>query len=332
MVAPLSSTNLRLLRIDIDKSRYDQSTFQGRLYHFFNVCDPRTVLASNQQLFAAKELLQKYRAGEEPPGTTEEEIWQAKKLVDSAFHPQTGELLPFPGRMSFQVPGNMLLTGSMVTWYQNPIHVVGLQFANQTFNAFVNYTNRNTSSPINTSELLTGYLAASSAACTTALGLNFLFKRSALLSTGFFGRLVPLIAISAANGVNIPLMRKKELQLGIDIHDADGRELGKSEIAARSAISQVVLSRIAMAAPTVVIPAFVMHYVEKTSVFKRAPWISAPIIISLVGATLVWSTPLGCALWPQISSLPTSALEPKFQGLLQPDGRAVDQVYFNKGL
>lgn len=34
-------------RIDLSKPRYDQSTYGGRLQHYFEVTDPRTVLASD---------------------------------------------------------------------------------------------------------------------------------------------------------------------------------------------------------------------------------------------------------------------------------------------
>ena len=55
------------------------------------------------ELDGAKLLLEQYRAGKEPAGTTEDKIWRAKVIYDSAFHPQTGEKNFFLGRMSCQV-------------------------------------------------------------------------------------------------------------------------------------------------------------------------------------------------------------------------------------
>lgn len=89
-------------RIDLDKPRWDQSTFEGRAKHFLTVTSPFMVLASDEKLDKAKELVDAYRAGKEPAGTTEDEVWAAKHLYDSAFHPDTGEKMFLPGRMSFQ--------------------------------------------------------------------------------------------------------------------------------------------------------------------------------------------------------------------------------------
>lgn len=59
-----------------------------------------------------------FRAGKEPPGTTKDQIMLAKQLYESAFHPDSGEKMNVFGRMSFQVPGGMLVTGAMLTFYK----------------------------------------------------------------------------------------------------------------------------------------------------------------------------------------------------------------------
>ena len=56
-----------------------------------------TILSySSHQLDAAKELVLRYRKGEVRDRTvTEEDLWRAKTLYNSAFHPDTGSLTSF---------------------------------------------------------------------------------------------------------------------------------------------------------------------------------------------------------------------------------------------
>jgi len=42
------------LGFDIDAPRWDQSTFMGRLRHFLNITDPRTVLVPERELDRAQ--------------------------------------------------------------------------------------------------------------------------------------------------------------------------------------------------------------------------------------------------------------------------------------
>ncbi|XP_070790055.1 sideroflexin-1 isoform X3 [Pituophis catenifer annectens] len=206
--------------------------------------------------------------------------------------------------------------------------VVFWQWINQSFNAIVNYTNRSGDAPINVSQLGTAYVSATTGAVATALGLNALTKHVSPL----IGRFVPFAAVAAANCINIPLMRQRELKYGIPITDENGNRLGESSKAAQQAIVQVVISRILMAAPGMAIPPFIMNTLEKKAFLKRFPWMSAPIQVGLVGFCLVFATPLCCALFPQKSSMSVTRLEPELQAKIKEMSPELDRVYFNKGL
>ena len=64
----------------------------------------------------------------------------------------------------------MLITGGMLTFYKTITGVVSWQFINQSFNAIVNYTNRNAKTDSNVTQLGVSYLSATTAALVTAIG------------------------------------------------------------------------------------------------------------------------------------------------------------------
>jgi sideroflexin-1/3 len=319
-------------RLDLTQPRYDQSTFEGRSKHFFATTNPLNVLASDADLAAAKKIVDDYKAGKEDSVLSEDDIWKAKELYDSAFHPQTGEKLFLPGRMSFQVPGNMTITGCMMTFYKTTPAVVFWQTMNQAFNCIANYTNRNASAPVTNEQLATAAAGATSAGVFTALSFNKLIASNPALSQGIVGRLVPLLAVAAANCANIPLMRGQEVKNGIGISLDDGTEVGKSGNAAIAAISQVIPSRIAMAVPGMFIPPVIMNMAEKTKMYIKNPWLKAPTTVLLTGLCLTFSTPLCCAMFPQKATIAAKDLEPELQKSLAVKYPNIQTYYYNKGL
>ncbi|XP_078079289.1 sideroflexin-2 [Mustelus asterias] len=325
----MAGSTVDLTKFNIDAPRWDQTTFVGRLKHFFNITDPRTVIVSNANLDKAKHLVDSCRAGTVPPGTTEEQLHYAKKLYDSAFHPDSGERMNLIGRMSFQVPGGMAITGFMLQFYRTVPAVVFWQWVNQSFNALVNYTNRNAASPISTKQIGVAYLTATSTALATAVGLNLYTKKAPPL----LARWVPFVAVAAANCVNIPMMRQQEILSGITVTNENENNLGKSRIAAVMGITQVVVSRVTMAAPGMIILPIMMEHLEKYPFMRRIKFLHAPMQVMLVGCFLIFMVPAACSLFPQRCSMTVSKLEPELRdSIITKYGDKVNCVYFNKGL
>ncbi|OZC10796.1 tricarboxylate carrier [Onchocerca flexuosa] len=339
---------------DISKPRWDQSTFAGRARHFFVTTNPLNLFISRKRLEEAKKIVLDYKQEHKvPEKLTVDELWHAKQIFDSAYHPTTNELMILPGRMSCQVPGNMLLTGGMLTFYKfviisevfficlvsihytytsnlnlrSPSAVIFWQWLNQSFNAVVNYTNRSGDS-VSNKILLTSYVCATSAAVTAALGLNSLVKSM----SPFIGRLVPFCAVAAANAINIPLMRSKELIDGIAIYDENGNQVATSKKVARIAITNVTISRIGMATPSFCFIPVLMNQIVKTSWYQKRPWVSAPIQTVAAGFILTFATPLCCAIFPQLSSIETKYLEPEVRNEISKLRNPPERVYYNKGL
>ncbi|EPB71172.1 tricarboxylate carrier [Ancylostoma ceylanicum] len=286
-----------------DKPRFDQSTLYGRLRHFAGITDPFIAFTPTSELLRAKSLMDKCRAGEKVPESLPE-LHRAQRLFQSAFHPDTGDLQNFAGRMCFNVWGGTMLCGAMMIWYKSTPAVVFWQWANQSFNALVNYTNRNAKSALTTQSVV-------------------LHKK-----------MVPLAAVAVANAINIPLMRQNELKNGMSVTDADGNIVGTSQLAATKAISLVVLSRNIIVAPCMILTPIIMEGLCKLASFRRnINRLNIPTQLVLTFFLYGAMVPVGCALFPQQNSIKLTTLK-RFEPVAYERLKHVkgERVYFNKGL
>jgi hypothetical protein len=71
---------------------------------------------------------------------------------------------------------------------------------------------------------------------------------------------------------------------------------------------------------------------QKKAWFRSRRWLSGPIQTLLCGFFLFFSTPIGCALYPQRSQINVSKLEPKVRAEIEKQPNAPMIVYYNKGL
>lgn len=98
---------------DLGQSRWPQDTYAGRLRHFAALTSPLNLLAGATELAAAQDLVRRHQAGD-ATGATAAQLWAAKTLVDSTLHPDTGEPVLLPFRLSCFVPTNMFIVAGML--------------------------------------------------------------------------------------------------------------------------------------------------------------------------------------------------------------------------
>ncbi|KAK3302570.1 Tricarboxylate/iron carrier [Chaetomium strumarium] len=215
----------------LPESQYDLSTYWGRVRHTVGITDPRTLFVGRTGLEQAKNALIAYKTGQIKEMTPE--LWRAKKIVDSTLHPDTGEPVFLPFRMSCFVLSNLVVTAGMLTPGLGNRGTIAWQVANQSLNVAINYSNSNKSSPLSWSKIAQSYFLAVTASCSVAVGLNSLVPRLKSLTPStrlILGRLVPFAAVASAGALNVFLMRGEEMRTGIDVFPV----VSKTKAAARS--------------------------------------------------------------------------------------------------
>jgi len=124
---------------------------------------------------------------------------------------------------------------------------------------------------------------------------------------------------------------------GVDVQDENGVVVGKSRLASVKGISQVVLSRILMAAPGMLLLPVIMERLERLAWFRRLAVLHAPFQTLAVGGFLLFMVPTACSLFPQRCSLDIALIqrfEPQVyeEIVLNNKDKPPSKVYFNKGL
>lgn len=325
--------------------RFDQSTFSGRFARMLLACDPSlllhtesTVRAAQQTLLDAEDDL--YHNPQRQLTVSESrKLWEAKRIVESALHPDTGEVIPRPFRMSGYVPYNGPICVSMVA-STSTIPLLFWSWVNQSQNALVNYYNRNASSPMTNETLLKSYSAAVGSALVVAFGLSsFVQKRYSPSQAKQLMKYVAFPSAVVASSLNCYVVRSPEIATGIPLFDQEGNpvlphEENKSSIAARRGVESTTASRAILQAPVYFVPSLLMGILPplKKLVANR-PSARVPLTTFLVLTSFGLGLPATIAIFPQVSEISAKDAEPKYQHLIDPATQKPYEVfYYNKGL
>lgn len=291
------------------------------------------LFTSARQLEDAKKHISDYRNGIHKE--LSQEFWTSKKILDSTVHPDTGETVILPFRMSSCVLSNLVVTAGMLTPGLGTVGTLFWQVANQSLNVAVNISNSNKSHPLSMQELMQNYAIAVSASCGVALGLNAIVPRLKNVSANskmILGRLVPFAAVVSAGIVNVFAMRSKEIQKGISVFDKDGNEVGTSKTAAVYAVGETAASRVINATPIMVLPPLLLVKLQQGLLKGRGLGIQTVVNLGLIATTSFIALPFALAIFPQYQAIHVNKLESNLSGKKDKDGNAITTVYFNRGI
>ncbi|MCP9263661.1 Sideroflexin [Dirofilaria immitis] len=312
----------------LNKPRFPQDTFLGRYLHFWMLLIRGHCLS--EKLRSSMELLNNYEAGKIGM-VSDQQLWEAQKIKSAILHPDTGEKILPPFRMSGYIPfGWITITGMLLP---NPswLSILFWQWLNQTHNALVNYSNRNATQDQSSSRYINAYCTAVSSAGIVAAGLTSLIKRAEHLDPIkrlIIQRFVPLPATSLASSLNVLCMRWNELESGINVYDSSHHVIGISKIAAKKAVKDTTLTRAFLPIPLLLIPPCVMPFLERryhwvTKTTKHHIFISGIVCI----ISFAFSLPISLAIFPQESQISTDRLEPEIRR-----NTVQKYLFYNRGL
>ncbi|CAI2369335.1 unnamed protein product [Moneuplotes crassus] len=335
-----------LIHFDLSTPEYDQDTYMGRFLTFLQTQNPLLTFATTSKIHAAQNTLAEYEAQRQIAinkdniykitRTKAKELREAQYLISSCVHPDTNKILaPWQRFCSYSV-FNIPIGFGLLLCEQTVAAIIFWQCINQTYNAVLNYSNRNASSNSDTKGLLKAYCAAVICSITIGLLVKALLSPYFAYFEGstqhFFSFLISLSACGSAGVANVLIMRASEMKEGIALTDAKGNEFGKSPIIGKNAVIKTALSRIFLPILPLLLPTLTFFLMETIGLVPEDILTKIMIESMVIFLSLSFAPPIGLAIFKQKNKVPVTGLEMKFHNLVDSDGKRITELYYNKGL
>ncbi|KAG5508675.1 hypothetical protein JIQ42_08463 [Leishmania sp. Namibia] len=319
----------------MEGSKYNMSTFSGRIWYWTEAINPMMLLEKERTLQRHQMLLDRWRDGQ-AGSVPDADLWRARTAVENCIHPTTQEVIPPALRMSMFLPMNYLVVPLMMlpSTVMSVGRTVAIQWFNQSYNSAVNYANRSSDKqPL--AETLKAYMAAVIVACGGSLMATMWLRRvpTGTTKATLIRATVPFLAVSCAAIVNLASMRKNEWLRGgsgIRVVDEDGVARGMSTAAGWDSLQKCSVTRIIWNLPCMMLPTLCTVPLMRVSSFARRHPTPTECLMQMLGLTL--GVPPALATYSLQQTVPASTLEPAFHHLKRLDGSPVHTLKYYKGL
>lgn len=331
-----SSTASSVPTFDPKGQRFEASNFMGRFSRMLLDCDPRLLLYTEDQVIRSRAMVENWSQYADGTQEMDRTLWEAKRISDAAVHPDTGDVIPRPFRMSGYVFYNGPVCVAMVA-SQSTLPLLFWAWVNQSQNALVNYYNRNASSPMSNETLLKSYGAAVGSALVVAFGLaTGIQRRFDAQKAKSLLRWVAFPSAVVASSLNCYIVRSPEIDSGIPLLDADGNDVlpgQTSQVAATRGVNSTTLSRALLQAPVYFLPPLLVSSGPIKRVIAKHPMLAVPITTYLLLVSFGVGLPATVAIFPQIAEIDPNDVEEQFQHLRHhKTQQPYSSFYYNKGL
>ncbi|KAK6487647.1 sideroflexin-4 [Huso huso] len=307
--------------------REGQSFFQ-RLFHWVDILDPSSLLASDGEIKNSRSLLE----SKEQANKDELKV-NHLTVISSSVHPDTGSVLPLVFRPPAFLPVAAPLVIATLLPHKGVKPALFWQFLFQSYSAGFNYVNRNATSckderiPLKQVLLFVGSVSyATCAGVLPQLAMNRYGLNSPAMQS-LFRRIVPVPLFASLSALSVLVVRGEEFENGIEVVDSTGNVVGVSQTAGMKAVKETAISRAALIGTTAAVPNVIVSFLQRTSFIKRNPLVLAPFRHITTALVLGLMIPISFSLFPQSGKVMKEDLEAHIQAATtEPD------LYYHRGL
>ena len=326
---------------------FDLNSFNGRLRYNWSLCNPLNLQWGAVAVAEAQATIERHHLSSGSVPTSELQHAQTVLAV-SAPH---GTLLPAPCRTSgwalATVPVMAFIVANAVSHPTSLLRIVAGQWANQTQNAAITWSNRPPATPkeaavaslgtaggtgaVGTSgaysddaRAIGAYCASCLTAIPIAVGAAFGAHRSSLLRP--LGRFAPYPAVALANTVNTMMMRSDDWMHGVTLQYADGTSVGgSSRVAGQRAVRDTALTRTLIPLANFVVAPLLLAALEKLRGKSRS--LLAQVVVS--GAVLIAAIPMASSVSAPVGKISLADMEPELAQIARM--RGVVELQYERG-